>query len=336
VVCALTKRLDAADFWEECLTCLCALLWCGATGGAGAAGGGGAVGGGTTSLQPRLTGSAASAAAHLAAASAATAESNAAVGVIALVEGEPRAAALASVLGAAAGLAAQPGAEHLLHPALQLAAALLRRSPPLLCGSDAALAALWDIAIAPYAAASSPDPEAQAAGLELLELLLKLANPTPSGPRRVDPGLEPAAAAASAAAAARNAAAEARVQPRVSASLEPRVPALLAGLLSAITHTGAVSAIEPAASLLHAVATALPDAWRAAIAAAIAALSNELAEAGRELPPRAAELLLRACMVQPVPARLAVQAMWVDAAQVVRVGLSARALERHARYNRLE
>ena len=68
----------------------------------------------------------------------------------------------------------------------------------------------------------------------------------------------------------------------------------------------------------------------------MAARAGRRSLAGGLLQARQAELLLRACMVQPVPARLAVQAMWVDAAQVVRVGLSARALERHARYNRLE
>ena len=158
-----------------------------------------------------------------------------------------------------------------------------------------------------------PPLPTQAWSLELLGRLLRLAEPAP-----------PAAAAA--------AAATAEVRAAVVRSLRPRVPSLLQGLLSSVCLTGSSASIEPAAQLLHALAAGTPDEWRAATPDAVARLAADLAAAGRGgFGEGARELLVRACLVLPPPPRLVYVAMWTDMAQVARMGVNARVLEKYSR-----
>lgn len=123
----------------------------------------------------------------------------------------------------------------------------------------------------------------------------------------------------------------ARCLANVAASLRPRMQPLLAGLLDAIAHAAPPAAVQPSAELLHSLGQALPEEYRAALPAALAQLSEGLVAARRAVPPRALELLHGALLS---PAVLAPQAetcvaLCTDLAQVVRAGISVRALERY-------
>ena len=105
-------------------------------------------------------------------------------------------------------------------------------------------------------------------------------------------------------------------------------------------HRAASSAIAHAAppllyrraclsQLLLAVSLSFAHEWHALLPAAVEGLGDELRERGRALPPRAAQLLLRAAL-QPSPlSAFDFVAMWNDMAQVTRMGVSERALERY-------
>jgi hypothetical protein len=115
----------------------------------------------------------------------------------------------------------------------------------------------------------------------------------------------------------------------ILAGLRPQVPVLLASLCSAIAHAAPSSTVEPASQLLLAVSLTFAPEWHALLPAAVERLGDELRDRGRVLPPRAAQLLLRAAL-QPSPlSTFDFVAMWNDMAQVTRMGVSARALERY-------
>ena len=235
-------------------------------------------------------------------------------------------AALVATLATAARAATEApsvnggdGGEMLL-AALRLASAALRRGgegagagAAALCAADGALGALWQLLLAGGfgAAAAAGQAECRDAGYALLAQLLKLSSASSPSPAS-------SAAASSAAASA-----------AIVEGLRPHAASLVSHLLSAIAHAAPASAVEPAALLLHGVATACAAEWRAALPAAVDALAAELRAAGRQLSRRAATLLLRAALREPpLPAR-EFGALWADAAQIVRMGGAEQALERY-------
>ncbi|KAL1521740.1 hypothetical protein AB1Y20_021395 [Prymnesium parvum] len=227
------------------------------------------------------------------------------------------AAAAAVHRGGGGGGGGAPADEAALLPAVRLAHALLRLAPAALCLAPAALGALWQLALTPFAGgfASPADAECRGAALQMLQRLFEL----------VGASVRPAGESPPRAAEAEE------IGGAVVGSMRPRVGALVRGLVAAIAHASLVSDIEPAAELLLAVALNLPDEWRAALPAALEVLHAELQGMGRSLPPRAAELLMAGCLKAELPARQTFTAMFLDFAQVVRVGVNVRALERYSR-----
>ena len=70
---------------------------------------------------------------------------------------------------------------------------------------------------------------------------------------------------------------------------------------------------------------------RAALPTAVQAVATELATAGREVPPRAHELLLRGGTLQPVLGEELFVAMCIDYANITRTGMPVRGLERYSK-----
>ena len=168
----------------------------------------------------------------------------------------------------------------------------------------AALGAVWSLALA-AGFGGAADAECCDAGMGVLRRLFDLAR-----------GRGVAAAPDAAAAL-------------ILAGLRPQVPVLLASLCSAIAHAAPSSPVEPASQLLLAVSLTFAPEWHALLPAAVERLGDELRERGRALPPRAAQLLLRAAL-QPSPlSAFDFLALWNDLAQVTRMGVSERALERY-------
>ena len=100
-------------------------------------------------------------------------------------------------------------------------------------------------------------------------------------------------------------------------------------LCSAIAHAAPSSTVEPASQLLLAVSLTFAPEWHALLPAAVERLGDELRERGRALPPRAAQLLLRAALRPSPLSAFDFVALWNDLAQVTRMGVSERALERY-------
>jgi len=94
-------------------------------------------------------------------------------------------------------------------------------------------------------------------------------------------------------------------------------------------HAAPTSAVESASMLLVATAVTFPAEWQATVPAAIERLAADLQQRGRPLPAQAQQLLLRGALKQPTPHAETIAAMWNDLAQVARMGVSARALERY-------
>ena len=230
--------------------------------------------------------------------------------------------AILQALGAAASKihAAADDDDDLMAPALGLALNLLRLSPASLCESESALSALWDLALAPLLAGygATASVESRESALDLLRFLVQLGTEARDDLHLSD---EEKANAA-------------RWRANIAASVRPRMAPLLAGLLSAIAHAAPPSAVQPTALLVHALGHALPTAFCDAVPPALAQLSDVLAAARRaQPPPKAMELMQSALLSQGSkrqPAELCV-ALCTDFAQVVRAGMSVRALERYGK-----
>jgi hypothetical protein len=262
------------------------------------------------------------------------------------------AAALAAVLNAAA---VRWYTDEALLPALRLAAVMLQIHPNALCSSEPAFTALWDLAVAPFGADRSAEPESRGAGLALLRALLLLAQgggsgsggsggsggssvvPAPGATSAHDGATSAHDGATSAHDGATSAhgaviafAAASALRQLLRQLLRPRVPSLVLAMASAITHAAPTSEIDPAARLLHTVAATFPDEWSHTMPTVVAQLVAELEQGGRPVPAQAHKLLLRGVLKRPLWGKDVFVAMWSDLAQVTRVGVSARALARYS------
>ena len=235
-------------------------------------------------------------------------------GLAAVAAAPHLAAALAAVLNAAAALAAAEdtdAAEDACLPSLRLAEGLVQHCPGWLCTGESALDALWALAVTPFDVNRAAAAECRDAGLSLLRGLLLLAQGSTRSPGSI--GAHGAA-----------------VTVAVAASLRPRVPSLVFAMASAIAHAAPTSAVEPASRLLHTAATTFPAEWVQSMPAMLERLAADLEQLGRPLLPQAQKLLLCGALKRPLPEADVFAAMWNDLAQVTRVGMSARALERYS------
>ena len=225
-------------------------------------------------------------------------------------------AAILQALGAAASkIHAAVDDDDLMAPALSLASSLLRLSPEALCQSESALSALWNLALVPLSASygASASVESRESALQLLRSLVELLGAHASSGAAGSPSVS------------------SQWCTNVAASVRPRMAPLLTGLLSAIAHAAPPSAVSPTALLVHALGRALPAEFRDAIPRAFASLSGILTAAKRvPPPPKATELMQGALLRQSADAEMCV-ALCTDFAQVVRAGMSVRALERYQR-----
>jgi hypothetical protein len=242
------------------------------------------------------------------------------------------AAALAAVLNAAA---VRWYTDEALLPALRLASVMLQVHPNALCSSEPAFTALWDLAVAPFGADRSAEPESRGAGLALLRALLLLAQGGGGGGGGGSGGssgslVVPAPGAMSAHDGATSAHGAVIAFAALRQLLRPRVPSLVLAMASAISHAAPTSEIDPAARLLHTVAATFTDEWSHTMPTVVEQLVAELERLGRPVPAQAHKLLLRGVLKRPLWGKDVFVAMWNDLAQVTRVGVSARALERYS------
>ena len=255
------------------------------------------------------------------------------------------AAALAAVLNAAA---VRWYTDEALLPALRLAAVMLQIHPNALCSSEPAFTALWDLAVAPFGADRSAEPESRGAGLALLRALLLLAQgggsgsggsggsggssvvPAPGATSAHDGATSAHDGATSAHGAVIAFAAASALRQLLRQLLRPRVPSLVLAMASAISHAAPTSEIDPAARLLHTVAATFPDEWSHTMPTVVEQLVAVLEQRGRPVPAQAHKLLLRGVLKRPLWGKDLFVAMWSDLAQVTRVGVSARALARYS------
>ena len=77
-------------------------------------------------------------------------------------------------------------------------------------------------------------------------------------------------------------------------------------------------------------AATFPVEWDRAMPSIVEQLVAELEQRGRPVPAQAHKLLLRGVLKRPLWGKDVFVAMWNDLAQVTRVGVSARALERYS------
>jgi len=236
------------------------------------------------------------------------------------------AAALAAVLNAAA---VRWYSDEALLPSLRLASVMLQIHPNALCSSEPAFTALWDLAVAPFGADRSAEPESRGAGLALLRALLLLAQGGGSGGSSGS-SVVPAPGAMSAHDGATSAHGAVIAFAALRQLLRPRVPSLVLAMASAISHAAPASEIDPAARLLHTVAATFTDEWSHTMPTVVEQLVAELERLGRPVPAQAHKLLLRGVLKRPLWGKDVFVAMWNDLAQVTRVGVSARALERYS------
>ena len=236
------------------------------------------------------------------------------------------AAALSAALSTAASLVAKSAAdgsaegEEVLLPALRLATSLLRASPALLCAGESAIEALWSLAVSPFGPdGAAVDAECRDAGMTLLQTLIEAAcGPTVAGSggapaQHVERPPDLATAAV------------------ILGALRPRVPSLIWAMMSAVAHAAPATEVERASTLLHATAATFPGEWSATVPQTVERLATDLKQRRRNLPSEAQRLLVRGALKQPLLPVTSFVAMWVDLAQVARMGTSARALDRYAR-----
>ena len=242
-------------------------------------------------------------------------------------------AAILQGLGAAASkIHAGVDDDDLMAPALSLASSLLRFSPEALCESESTLSALWNLALAPLSAGygTLASVESRESALQLLRSLVELlgtleASGSPSN------GSSSNSSHCNSSQCNRSPSNSSQWCTNVAASVRPRMAPLLTGLLSAIAHAAPPSAVSPTALLIHALGRALPAEFHDAIPRALAALGGILTAAKRvPPPPKATELMQGALLRQSADAEMCV-ALCTDFAQVVRAGMSVRALERYQR-----